>query len=262
VGYCSIQDIRNIIAQTLTSATASDQADLDKFPPGFNLLRIGDVGRSFDKNLLPQDVIESYIQIADATIDAKFSQLYLTPFSEIVDLEAKLFSPVGTNPSSSSSSSSNEDVNYTVVLDKVCPINPGDVIILIQNGVEERAVVSAIIDGTSFTVDGEYFQNYYPTNTRVVRVSYPKPIRYISARLAAANIYDKYFTAEASPNTSEFGKYLRKIAYNDMNDILNGRTKLHGQQRIGRTFYNPNIVEQYDLPKGQDGAKDMGDINV
>ncbi len=82
------------------------------------------------------------------------------------------------------------------------------------------------------------------------RVSYPSPIRFISSRLAASNIYDKYFSSESSPNTSTFGATIRDLAYDRLNDILSGTIILHGQHRIGRRFYNPNLVDQYALPTG------------
>lgn len=242
MGYCSIHDIENIISQALTSATAATTDGLNTLVP---LLKIG---RTFDKNLVSEDIVNSYIKMSDATIDAKFSQMYKVPFSELVDLESTLYSPI-------------DEYNQLIVLAKSVPFNPSDQIILISNGIEERLVVDEILSPSVISISGN-IENAYPANTRIVRISYPNPIRFISARMSAANIYDKYFSAEVSPNVSTYGKYLRQIARQDINDILNGRTTLHGQQRIGRRFYNPNLTEQYDLPKGQDGAKDTGELTA
>jgi hypothetical protein len=41
-----------------------------------------------------------------------------------------------------------------------------------------------------------------------------------------------------------------------MDNILNGRTILHGQHRIGRRFYNANLADRYALPG------DWGEMNV
>ena len=89
-----------------------------------------------------------------------------------------------------------------------------------------------------------------PSGSRILRTTYPPPIRFISARIASANIYDKYFSSESSPNTSTFGETLRSLAYDRLNDILSGAIILHGQHRIGRRFYNPNLTDQYSLPSG------------
>ena len=83
-----------------------------------------------------------------------------------------------------------------------------------------------------------------------MRVAYPPPIRFISARLASANIYDKYFTAESAANVSGYGEKLRELGYARLNEVLNGTIILHGQHRIGRRFFNPNLVDQYSLPTG------------
>ena len=45
-----------------------------------------------------------------------------------------------------------------------------------------------------------------------------------------------------------------------MNDVLNGTIILHGHQRIGRRFYNPNLVDQYSLPSGGTMSKDQRQI--
>ena len=42
-----------------------------------------------------------------------------------------------------------------------------------------------------------------------------------------------------------------------LNNILNGTSILHGQHRIGRRFYNANLVDQYGLPSGGTISKDV-----
>jgi hypothetical protein len=251
MGYCTSHDIENIISQSLTSATSPTASGLNSSTK-LSLLKIG---TTFDKNLITDSIVDSYIQMSDATIDAKFSQMYKVPFSELVDLETTLYSPI-------------DEYSQLIILSKVVPFNPGDKIILLYSTHEASYTVGSVLSPTVISIDDpttatvEGFTYNFPAGTRIVRLCYPNPIRFISARMAAANIYDKYFSGEVSPNTSAYGKYLRQIARQDINDILNGRTTLHGQQRIGRRFYNPNLVEQYDLPKGQDGAKDTGELTI
>jgi hypothetical protein len=132
----------------------------------------------------------------------------------------------------------------------------GDEVILIGDSQEERHVISEVISSMVFATEDE-IGYFFPADTRVVRVSYPDPIRFISARKAAATLYDKYFSSEAGPNTSKFGDYLRDLAFNDISMILNGTIILHGQHRIGRRFYNSNAVDQYGLPSGGTISKDV-----
>jgi hypothetical protein len=236
MGYCSRTDIEKIIAQALTSATSATPAGLNSTASLLN------IGNTLDNNLITDSTVDSYIQLGDSEIDANLSELYKTPFVEKVDLDTVLYSAVN-------------EYNDYIVLEEVYPLTQGDVVILIDGSIKETHTINEIISNTVFGT--EYDIEYdFPAGSRVIRVSYPDPIRWVSARLSAANIYDKYFASESSPNTSEFGNSLREMARADLNNITNGTTILHGQQRIGRRFYNPNLVDQYGLPRG--GAIDKG----
>ena len=56
-----------------------------------------------------------------------------------------------------------------------------------------------------------------------------------------------------------YGKELRKAGERDINNILQGRTILHGQRRIGHRFFDPNLRDRYRLPGStdQDGSRSM-----
>jgi hypothetical protein len=230
MGYCTEQDITKTIAQSLTSATATTTEDLGTLG---NLLN---VGNTLDKNLITTSTINWYIQLADQEIDGLLSELYKTPFCETVNFEDATYSDMA-------------EYNDLIVLEKPCPLAAGDIVILKSGSIEERHEISEVVTPSTFdTVDA--IQYFFPAGSRILRVAYPPPIRFISARLASANIYDKYFTAESSANVSTFGEKLRELGFSRLNDVLNGTTILHGQHRIGRRFFNPNLVDQYALPSG------------
>jgi len=231
MGYSTESDIVKTIAQALTSATSQTTDGLGTLS---SLLNVGNV---LDKNLVTTENVNYYIQLADSEIDGTLSELYTTPFCEKCDFETELFS--GIDPSNN---------NY-IVLEKYCPLSSGDIILLTDGTVEERHVIDEVIGGDTFSTVSE-IQYSFPAGTRLLRVSYPPPLRFMSARIASANIYDKYFSSESSPNTSSYGETLRGLAYDRINDILSGVIILHGQHRIGRRFFNPNLVDQYSLPTG------------
>jgi len=231
MGYCIETDITRIIAQALTSATAQTSDDLGTLS---NLLNVGNV---LDKNLVTTDDVSYYIQLADSEIDSILSELYATPFCEKVDFETELYSDL--DPSN----------NTYIVIEKYCPLAAGDIILLTDGTNEERHEIDEVIGGDTFSTVTA-IQYSFVAGTRILRVTYPPPVRFMSSRLAAANIYDKYFSSESSPNTSNFGENLRGLAYDRLNDVLNGTIIMHGQHRIGRRFYNPNLVDQYALPSG------------
>lgn len=237
MGYSSIQDITNVMAQALTSATSAS-------PDGFGTLSpLINIGNSLDKNLVSDATVDYYIQMADREVDASLSELYNTPFCELANFETVLYSDI-------------YEYNPYIVTEKACPLMVGDQVIIMGDGQEERHVINEVISSMVFsTEDAIGFE--FSADSRVVRVSYPDPIRFISARKAAATLYDKYFSSETAANTSKFGEYLRQLAFESINNILNGTTILHGQHRIGRRFYNSNAVDQYGLPQGGAISKDM-----
>ena len=235
MGYCTETDIENTIAQALTSATSQSVDNLT------NLGNLVNIGRVLDNNLVTSDIVEYYIQLADQEINGLLSQLYETPFCETVDFETTLYSAI-------------DEYNNIIILERPCPLSAKDIILLKFGTTEERHEIETVLTPSTFeTVD--MIQYFFPADSRILRVVYPAPLRFVSARLASANIYDKYFSAESSPNISSFGDKLRELANEKLNDILNGTIIMHGQQRIGRRFFNPNLVEQYSLPNGNGGKK-------
>jgi len=240
MGYCTRSDIELVIAQSLTSSTSQSLDGLGSLVPLIN------VGNVFDNNLITNDTTNFYIQLADSEINGILSQLYKTPFCQTSDFETVLFASL-------------DEHNVNIVLEETCPLSVGDTIVLSDGTNQEKHTIDAIIAPTMFSVADDIGFDFL-ADTRVIRVSYPDPIRYVSARLSSATIYDKYFSAEVSPGTSKYGQYLREIARQELNNILNGRTILHGQDRIGRRFYNSTLVEQYGLPLGTDPVRDLDQL--
>lgn len=238
MGYCNEQEIDNLLATALTSATNPTTQSRR------NLLQIGAVR---DKNVIPDDVVQQYIQWAGHEIDATLSQLYQTPICELADFETLIYSDI-------------DEYNDFIVLEKACPLTVGDTVVLIEGDIEERHSVFDVISPDTFQVT-DPIMYAFTTAARVLRVKFPDPIPWICARLAVASIFDKYYSAQVSPNVSDYGKTQRNLARQKIDDILNGRAILHGVRRIGRRLYDPNITEQYDLPNGQAGSKDIDNIN-
>jgi len=237
MGYTNRTLVERTLANTLTSASpASLGTPVD-------LIRIGN---TLDFNVVDDAVVDQYIQWADEEINSAISELYVTPIDRQSDYETTLLSDINV-------------YNDFIITTDAAPFDIGDTVIL-TNGVNtEMHTIAAILDDVTQNI----FQTYTPisfgflaSNTRVVRVKYSDPITLMSSRLSAANVYEKYFMAEASPSQSEYGKWLRGLVSADINNILNGRTILHGQHRIGRRFYNPTLRDQYSLPLNK-GNNDM-----
>jgi len=237
MGYCTSTEVEAILAQALTSATTATLESRG------NLLQVGKV---LDKNLVPTSLLDQYIQFSGQVIDATLSHQYKTPLCELADFEGILQTDIA-------------DYNAFIILEKNCPLTPGDHIILTDGVNEERHVIEEIVaEGIYSTVDP--ISMIFDAGTRVLRVKFPDPIPLICARMSAGDIYDKFLMSQQSPDKSEYGKHLRKLAHRDLNNVLRGITVLHGHHRIGRRLYDSNIPAQYDIEKGADVSKEVDDV--
>lgn len=237
MGYCTIAEVDKILANALTSATNPQSSGRR------NNLQIGAVR---DKNNISNDIVNQYIQWSGHEIDSHLSELYKTPLCELADFESTLFADL-------------TEYNSYIILEQNCPLAAGDIFIITDGVFEERHEIDeALGDGIFSTVDAISYP--FEQGTRILRVKFPDPIPFICSKLAAANIYDKYFAAQVSPNITDYGKLLREQARQKLNDIRNGGTVLHGVKRIGRRFYDPTLRDQYELPRGGDPDRELDQL--
>lgn len=232
--------VERILAQTMTSSSPSD---LDQ---PVDLISIGN---SIDSGVISDSIVNQYLQWADSEIDSILSGLYTTPLTQQSDYETSLLVDIS-------------EYNPYLVTEAGAPLHIGDIIVLNNGFQEEVHTISNIVDELNnniFETDTTISFSFL-SGTRVIRIKYPDPIPLISSRYAAANIYEKYFMAEASPAKSEYGNLLRKMAKSDLNNVLDGKTILHGVHRIGRRFYNSNLVDRYSL-KGNIGDNKLDEIS-
>jgi len=242
LAYCTTVHVSIMLARALTSSSPRDS----DFPSGrVDLIRIGN---TLDSNMVTTEIVNQFIAWADNDINADISVLYQTPVAKTINYEAALYGDI--------------DLQYNpyIVLENIGPFSVGDEIIL-TDGTHEETHVIAAIDGNVIETEDAITYPFSASDTRVLRISYPFPLTQCSARITSGNIYDKYFAAQSDPNVSEYGKFLRKQARQDIDNILNGRTVLHGAVRIGRRFFNPNLMAQYPLAGvNQGGAMDIDDL--
>jgi len=228
MGYASVIECDLILPQAVTSARPDQTGDK------INLINIpgANPDNPVGVNRIPDEVVEFYIALADSRIDGSVSQLYKTPLVKCVHGEWELDSDIS-------------EYNQYVELDAAHNLNPGDELILRNEdtGDQQEHIVATIVDQNTVTTLDPI--TAFEAGARVFRIAYPYPVNEISARFAAAFIYDKYFAAQNEPNVSEYGQEMRKIAMGRLNDILNGKIILYCQQRIGDRFGNPWLEDSY-----------------
>lgn len=226
MGYCSRADIENVISQALT--TANPEQGLSGVPADLT-----SIGRRFKVRLVTLETSDYYIRLADSHINAALSQQYVTPLHEVCTHETVLA----------------EDINEysdNLVLYEIGDIWVGQKLVIVDPDNEEQVIVASVTDNT-VTPETPTANLYDAADTRVLRIQFPNPIPFISARLAAAAIYDKYATAQSEPGKTEYGQWLRQQAMEELDNIREGRTILDDIERVGWRFANPNLVDRYTL---------------
>jgi hypothetical protein len=232
MGYPSVQLVTRLLAQALTSATPDTAAS--GFPADQTLGNLLNVGNTLDSNNVTPDVINTFIADSDAEVNATIGTLYKVPLKRKADTEMTLL----TDASSSQATFSVSESGILI---------PGDCLI-ITDGVNREEVSILALSGMIVTAASNLVNGYSASQTRVVRVKYPDPISFISGRIAAANIYDKFFAAQSDKNESNYGKFFRNMARIGLQEVLQGVTVLNGQQRIGYLTVNPTTIKVYSLP--------------
>ena len=259
MGYSNTLQVDLILGQALTSARP------DTTTQKIDLINIGEVR---NLNRIPNTIVEFYISQADARIDGILSQQYYTPFPKCAtwqsyadeDINSLIAGDSGSGDSSGISDSVS-DPNIIVVQD-ACNLVAGDEIMIHNDstGLEEDAIVQELID--RFTIKTlEDIEGIYNAEDgiRIIRRAYPPTVTEISARLAAAFIYDKYFAAQNSPNVSDYGNKMRDEAEGRLNDVLNGKIIIdcnchRGGCRKGDLFGNPYLDSNYSIRLPYDGG--------
>lgn len=207
-------------------------------------IKLININNERDLNRISDDLVEFFISSADTQINGILSQMYMTPLKKCSDGQWDLDADI------------NEYNQIVEITDATSLVSSNEVVIRNEDtGEEETHIVNQVIDQHSFTTVSPITTTFEGDNIRVTRVQFPPPISQISARMAASFIYDKYFSAQNSPNVSDYGKEMRKISTGYLNDILNGRTILRCQRRIGDMFGNPWLSSSYTHQTPVDGYK-------
>ncbi len=199
-----------------------------------NKITLINIGEVRDINRIDDDTIYFYLQVGDQTIDGIVSQMYQMPLQKCINGQWDLDAPIN-------------EYNQLVEISDAVNIVRGDEIMIRDDdtGVEEQHIVNSVVDQNTITTVSPILSDFEGENTRVFRLQFPPPISEISARLATSYIYDKYFSAQNSPNISDYGLEMRKNATGKLNDILNGRIILRCQRRIGDMWGNPYLDDTY-----------------
>ena len=81
---------------------------------------------------------------------------------------------------------------------------------------------------------------------------FPHPLVLLNARLTAASLYDMVVSANQEPNVAEWGKNMRALAFDDLQQIVAGTVQLKNQIKMGMRFARQELFDPSRLPaKGE-----------
>lgn len=172
-----------------------------------------------------------YVNLATQHIDSRLRQIYICPFKRIKILETTLTENIPT------------DSTYLMVEDSG-NFNYGNYIRFKDDLGKKTHTVNKIFDDdlNKIGITPNTARVYDLADNPIVNLlEYPDPLPFICAQMAISMMFDKMFTAEQSPDISNFGKSQRTQANNSMDDILLGVIRLEGQDHTGRRFARSSI---------------------
>lgn len=229
MGYATRQEVILTLANVMTSGNPA--------PGPTGLVPVTSIGNSIT-DTVPDEVLYQMIRYADQNIDASISSVYRVPLERVNEGTYVL----GLDITAGDTQAVLQDATKFIV----------DDLVLIRDDSSlnwQQVQVAAIPNETTLQFTAPVTDSYLIDNTTVERIRYPDPIPKVSARLAAAAIYDKYFAAQVEGNQSDYGKQLRVLAYQDLNQVLSGAIRLQIQDAnmfMGRRYYNHALGDVFD----------------
>jgi hypothetical protein len=225
MGYATKQEVIQALANAMTEGNPAGPGV--PFP-------MTSIGHSIT-DTLPDEDIEQYIRWADSNIEAAISSIYVIPLKRVNLGWFQLAMDVTAG------------ATYCILYDTT-RFNPGDVVLIRNESTWQELTIDSVPSKSRLNFTGAISSSYLAVDTKIERISYPDPIPKLSAKLAAAHLYDKHFAAQQEGNQSEFGVKLRKAAYAELNQILSGAIRLSmgdGSRLRGRRYYNQALDDVF-----------------
>lgn len=192
-------------------------------------------------NTIPVAEFLQYIRWADQEIDAAISSIYKIPLKRVnvgtFNLAIDVTVGDGLSPATA------------IVLEDATKFIQEDIIYLRNSISLETLTIASVLDEYRIITTTPAINSYLALDSRVERIRYPDPIPLISAKFAAAHLYDKYFAAQVEGNKSEYGVRLRQDAMDDINAILSGTVRLliaDANRYVGRRYYNEALDDAFN----------------
>lgn len=224
--YATVQDM----VQLLPSNIQINDANLGEPSPGKFTQKDG---------VLTTEQAIGFISMAQQEVDARLSPFYLTPLRQIKIFEEALAEDAMAGN------------NVEIRLWTTAPFSVGDTVRIQSYYSLETATITQVRSSHTFIIDRLKQTFHIEDDTNVSVLKYPDPVPLITARLAVSYAFDELFSAEQSPDVSNYGTEQRKLANNSLDNIMDGSAFLFGQEQTGRRFVRGTLFDNYYNPTSQ-----------
>lgn len=239
MGYSTKQEVIYALANAMTSGVPNSAP---------SLMSIVSIGNSITSTV-PEAELLQYIRWADEEIDSKVSSIYRVPLTRINQ---------GTYPIALDATVGDQ----MVVLSDSTRFTEGDVVLIRDDVNYQELVIGTFTTTSELNFTTPLINSYSSADTNIERIRYPEPVPFISAKLAAAHLFDHHFAAQQEGNESNYGKQLRAHAYDSLNQILAGAVRIKipdANSYRGRRFSNGALYDT--LPTTAEAGKKWFDSN-
>ena len=202
MAYCTTSSLRSILPKTISIGDLSIVSPVLNAPGG--------------SNTIDSRTAQFYINFASQEIDSRLSTVYVVPLKRIKTSEV----PLTANCLKSTTVTVEDNSGFKAgVLVRIGDLTNTEVNEVNRLPEEEYNV-------TTLTLMNKTARDYLTSIQSTISViSYPDPIPLICARIAVATIIDRLFVAEQDPDISNYGKSLRTLSTNGLDEIMAGGIK-------------------------------------
>jgi hypothetical protein len=224
--YCTLEYLKTLLPTNLTIGTSTQTQPTLQVTGG--------------RESITEVRAKELIALAGQMIDSRLSPMYVTPLKKmkLVEVELKSKSTVGTN---------------LLYVRDGGQFSVGCQIKVSSRGTGDSYTITNLYDDvpnlSKIEVSPNLVRTYQTSeNWLVSLVDYPAPVPLICARLSVAMIVERIFVAEQSPDNSQHGEAMKNLAAAELDNILQGIVRLHGQEHQGGRFARSSIKNAVSTP--------------
>ena len=221
--YASVADMRSLLPEPISIGDENIGTPSPGRPTTSN------------RSVLTTDEAIRYIRFAENEVDSRLRPYYVCPLRRVKSYETEILGNVSAG------------TNVEVRVNDAGVFSEGQMIRLQGPSDMETDEIGSIKNQTTLVINTVKY-SYATYESKISILEFPDPVPLITTRLAISYAFDQLFSADQSPNISEYGKEQRRLASNSIDSILSGTALLFGQDHTGKRFVRGSLFDAFQNP--------------